>query len=134
MMSASIEKIFIWRENNMGFITTLFNITTMNHNIGSTVIMGENNIVENASQRISKGDWQEARNYVNEDNTLSDKQKEILKDILSEAENSGNSHEKRENSKNKFRNFVDCAGKTAEQIVKALSKIKSVADFFGISK
>lgn len=118
----------------MGFITSLFNITTMNHNIDSTLVMGENNTVENGSQRISKGDWREARKYVNEDKDLSDRQKEILKEILSEAENSGDSHEKRESSKSKFRNFVDCAGKTADQIIKTLSKIKPVAEFFGISR
>ena len=112
----------------MGFKTGLINITTVQHNTGSTVIIGDNSTVENSSQRISKGDWQEARKYVN------GRQKAILNKILSEAENSGYSQEKKENSQNKFRDFVDCAGKTAEQIVKTLSKIKTVADFFGISR
>ena len=118
----------------MGFKTGLINITTVQHNTGSTVIIGDNSTVENSSQRISKGDWQEARKYVNEDRNLNGRQKAILNKILSEAENSGYSQEKKENSQNKFRDFVDCAGKTAEQIVKTLSRIKTVADFFGISR
>ena len=89
---------------------------------------------ESVRETGSKGDWQEARKYVNEDRNLNGRQKEILNKILSEAENSGYSQEKKENSQNKFRDFVDCAGKTAEQIVKTLSKIKTVADFFGISR
>lgn len=42
----------------MGFKTGLINITTVQHNTGSTVIIGDNSTVENSSQRISKGDWQ----------------------------------------------------------------------------
>lgn len=100
----------------MGFKTGLINITTVQHNTGSTVIIGDNSTVENSSQRISKGDWQEARKYVNEDRNLNGRQKEILNKILSEAENSGYSQEKKENSQNKFRDFVDCAGKPQNRL------------------
>lgn len=84
-------------------------------------------------KKTNNGEWKEARKCVEEDENLNEKQREILKKILSKAEESP-SAEGQQATRNDFQTFVDCAGKTAEKIVKAFSKIKSVAEYFGISQ
>ena len=109
------------------------NINNITGNSNSIVISGKQNEVNYGSKKTNNGEWKEARKCVEKDENLNEKQREILKKILSKAEESP-SAEGQQATRNDFQTFVDCAGKTAEKIVKAFSKIKSVAEYFGISQ
>lgn len=114
-------------------MNSFININNITGNSNSIVISGKQNEVNYGSKKTNNGEWKEARKCVEEDENLNEKQREILKKILSKAEESP-SAEGQQATRNDFQTFADCAGKTAEKIVKAFSKIKSVAEYFGISQ
>lgn len=102
-------------------MNSFININNITGNSNSIVISGKQNEVNYGSKKTNNGEWKEARKCVEKDENLNEKQKEILKKILSKAEESP-SAEGQQATRNDFQTFVDCAGKTAEKIVKAFQR------------
>lgn len=100
----------------------------------STVVIGDDNVVDHVSKKVNKGEWQEAQKYVEQDSGLNEKQKEILKGILKEAEDADDVGKDMKEVQGKLKNFLDCAGSTAAGIEKALLKLKEIAGILKIGK
>lgn len=69
-------------------MNSFININNITGNSNSIVISGKQNEVNYGSKKTNNGEWKEARKCVEEDENLNEKQREILKKILSKAEES----------------------------------------------
>ena len=72
-------------------MNSFININNITGNSNSIVISGKQNEVNYGSKKTNNGEWKEARKCVEEDENLNEKQREILKKILSKAEESPSS-------------------------------------------